>query len=318
MQREESVVVLAAREARRAAEVDRGPAGEPARRREVAIEGGSIRLAFDDDGIIQASADRRRVRFGRLPEAVADVDGGARPDRCSPGPVPGPRSGVRVPDRLLEHRAAHAVPRAVAVRDPRTRDGVRRRSPTDRDRPGRAAAPQPAQPRRHAVRRTRSGWSSTSSRPSRHSRRGIEILDYDGFRKQQADALEQGRYIGVGISNYVEPTIARDGLDRNGGRHHPHRAVGRDERLHRGRLGREQRRDDRGAARGRRARHGHRRRADHPGRHRGHGLRRWHRWEPHGLDDRRRHRRDRSLLARSDQGDRGPPARGRGRRHRAG
>ena len=36
--------------------------------------------------------------------------------------------------------------------------------------------------------------------------KGIEILDYDGFRKQQAAALEQGRYIGVGISNYVEPT----------------------------------------------------------------------------------------------------------------
>jgi carbon-monoxide dehydrogenase large subunit len=32
-----------------------------------------------------------------------------------------------------------------------------------------------------------------------------EMLDYDGFRKRQAEAREQGRYIGIGFSPYVEP-----------------------------------------------------------------------------------------------------------------
>ena len=34
----------------------------------------------------------------------------------------------------------------------------------------------------------------------------LEILDYDAFRKEQATALTAGRYLGVGICAYVEPT----------------------------------------------------------------------------------------------------------------
>ncbi|HVU73614.1 MAG TPA: xanthine dehydrogenase family protein molybdopterin-binding subunit [Mycobacteriales bacterium] len=34
----------------------------------------------------------------------------------------------------------------------------------------------------------------------------LEILDYDAFRAEQKAAREQGRYIGVGISSYVEPS----------------------------------------------------------------------------------------------------------------
>jgi len=37
-------------------------------------------------------------------------------------------------------------------------------------------------------------------------RKAQEILDYDGFRKRQAELREQGRYIGVGFSPFVEPT----------------------------------------------------------------------------------------------------------------
>ena len=39
----------------------------------------------------------------------------------------------------------------------------------------------------------------------------VKILDHEGFRKEQADALEQGRYIGLGFSAYVEPTGAAMG-----------------------------------------------------------------------------------------------------------
>ncbi len=34
----------------------------------------------------------------------------------------------------------------------------------------------------------------------------LEILDYDAFRKEQAAARDEGRYLGVGISSYVEPS----------------------------------------------------------------------------------------------------------------
>jgi aerobic carbon-monoxide dehydrogenase large subunit len=39
----------------------------------------------------------------------------------------------------------------------------------------------------------------------------VKILDHEGFRKEQADALAEGRYIGLGYSAYVEPTGAATG-----------------------------------------------------------------------------------------------------------
>src|SRR4051812_20925198 len=39
----------------------------------------------------------------------------------------------------------------------------------------------------------------------------LEALDYDAFRASQAQAREQGRYLGVGISSYVEPTTPGHG-----------------------------------------------------------------------------------------------------------
>jgi len=39
----------------------------------------------------------------------------------------------------------------------------------------------------------------------------VKILDHEGFRKQQQEALAQGRYIGLGFSAYVEPTAAATG-----------------------------------------------------------------------------------------------------------
>ncbi|MGE2721426.1 xanthine dehydrogenase family protein molybdopterin-binding subunit [Mycolicibacterium celeriflavum] len=39
----------------------------------------------------------------------------------------------------------------------------------------------------------------------------VKILDHEGFRKEQADALADGRYIGLGFSAYIEPTGAATG-----------------------------------------------------------------------------------------------------------
>ena len=39
----------------------------------------------------------------------------------------------------------------------------------------------------------------------------VKILDHEGFRKEQAEALGDGRYIGLGFSAYIEPTGAATG-----------------------------------------------------------------------------------------------------------
>ena len=39
----------------------------------------------------------------------------------------------------------------------------------------------------------------------------VKILDHEGFRKEQAEALAQGRYLGVGFSAYIEPTAGAVG-----------------------------------------------------------------------------------------------------------
>ena len=40
----------------------------------------------------------------------------------------------------------------------------------------------------------------------------VAMLDYDAFRKEQTSAREVGKYLGVGFSNYVEPTTPVFGI----------------------------------------------------------------------------------------------------------
>ncbi|MCP2624206.1 xanthine dehydrogenase family protein molybdopterin-binding subunit [Mycolicibacterium smegmatis] len=47
--------------------------------------------------------------------------------------------------------------------------------------------------------------------PAETFEQAVKILDHEGFRKQQAEALAQGRYIGLGFSAYIEPTGAATG-----------------------------------------------------------------------------------------------------------
>jgi carbon-monoxide dehydrogenase large subunit len=42
--------------------------------------------------------------------------------------------------------------------------------------------------------------------PAETLEQAMEILDYDGFRREQAEARAAGRYLGVGVCCYVEPT----------------------------------------------------------------------------------------------------------------
>lgn len=50
------------------------------------------------------------------------------------------------------------------------------------------------------------GMSYDSISPGDTLEQALEMLDYDDFRRQQAEARRQGRHLGVGVSNYVEPS----------------------------------------------------------------------------------------------------------------
>jgi carbon-monoxide dehydrogenase large subunit len=48
--------------------------------------------------------------------------------------------------------------------------------------------------------------------PSETLEQAVAMLDYDAFRREQAAAREQGRYLGVGIAVYIEPTAGGFGV----------------------------------------------------------------------------------------------------------
>jgi carbon-monoxide dehydrogenase large subunit len=46
--------------------------------------------------------------------------------------------------------------------------------------------------------------------------RALELVDYEGFRERQREAREEGRYLGIGLSCYVEACGAAPGMFENG------------------------------------------------------------------------------------------------------
>jgi carbon-monoxide dehydrogenase large subunit len=50
------------------------------------------------------------------------------------------------------------------------------------------------------------GMTYDSISPRETFEQALAMLDYDAFRSEQADARTVGRYLGVGVSNYVEPS----------------------------------------------------------------------------------------------------------------
>ena len=52
------------------------------------------------------------------------------------------------------------------------------------------------------------GLSYDSGEYERALDRALELVDYGGFRSEQAEARQQGRYLGIGFSSWVEGSIA--------------------------------------------------------------------------------------------------------------
>ena len=118
------------------------------------------------------------------------------------------------------------------------------------------------------------GMAYDSISPVETFEQALSMLDYGAFRAEQAEARAAGRYLGVGVSNYVEPSTPGNGYYAHRGGDDPHRALGQGERLHRRRFVREQPRGHRHPADRRSTGRAGRGRRHDPGRHCRHGLRR--------------------------------------------
>ena len=144
----------------------------------------------------------------------------------------------------------------------------------------------------------------------------LSLLDYDTFRAEQAAARTEDRYIGVGFSNFCEPTTPAFGVFSTEGATIRIEPTGTVNVYVAGGSSRQQPRDGGRATRRRRARRRHRGRQPDPGRHRADRLRRRNRRQSQRGHARRGHRRDRRRTPCPDRGHRGPPPRSRGRGHR--
>ncbi|TXI63227.1 xanthine dehydrogenase family protein molybdopterin-binding subunit [Mycolicibacterium mageritense] len=71
--------------------------------------------------------------------------------------------------------------------------------------------------RRNLLRRDEMPYFNPNGMPYDHVapietfEQAVKILDHEGFRKEQAEALAHGRYLGLGFSAYIEPTGAATG-----------------------------------------------------------------------------------------------------------
>ncbi len=71
--------------------------------------------------------------------------------------------------------------------------------------------------RRNLLRRDEMPYVNPNGMPYDHVapietfEQAVKILDHEGFRKEQREALVQGRYLGLGFSAYIEPTGAATG-----------------------------------------------------------------------------------------------------------
>ncbi len=170
---------------------------------------GDVRMAFDDDGNILA-AD---IDF------VQDV--GAYP---TPYPVlttaaigmffPGP---YRVPKASFNYKTVFSNTSGLAAyRGPWQYETLTREILLDI-----AARKMDMDPvelrRRNILRGDEMPYFNPNGMPYDHVapadtfEQAVKILDHEGFRKEQRDALDEGRYIGLGFSAYIEPTGAATG-----------------------------------------------------------------------------------------------------------
>ncbi|HEY8525331.1 MAG TPA: xanthine dehydrogenase family protein molybdopterin-binding subunit [Acidimicrobiales bacterium] len=173
-------------------------------------EHGDARLAFDDDGRILAARLDVVQDVGAYP-TPAPINSAALIGRLFPGPY-------RVPAGTFTSRSvcSNTVGRS-AYRGPWEFETLAREVLLDIA--ARQLGIDPVElRRRNLLRRDElpftnpNGMTYDRITPLETFEHAIELLDYEAFRKEQAAARAEGRYLGVGTSTYAEPTTGGFGM----------------------------------------------------------------------------------------------------------
>jgi carbon-monoxide dehydrogenase large subunit len=173
-------------------------------------EHAAVKLGFDAEGIIQAA----HIDYTE--------DDGAYP---TPWPVmvtysvgglfPGP---YRVPKASYTTKCVYTnTPGRSAYRGPWVFESLARELLLDQA--ARQMGIDPVELRRRNLLRAKdmpysnpNGFPFDFITPLENFEQALHVLDYQAFRREQAQARGQGRYLGVGICNYVEPTTPGAGM----------------------------------------------------------------------------------------------------------
>ncbi len=178
-------------------------------------EHGSVRIALDEDGIIQAA----HIDYVE--------DDGAYP---TPWPVLVTSSvGTLFPGPYRVERSSYTTkciytntPGRSAYRGPWVFESLAREVLLDKA--ARQIGIDPVELRRRNLLRASdmpytnaNGLPFDYITPLENFEQALDILGYDMFRRQQARARLAGRYLGVGVCNYVEPTTPGGGMSSTEG-----------------------------------------------------------------------------------------------------
>jgi aerobic carbon-monoxide dehydrogenase large subunit len=159
-----------------------------------------VRVAVDDDGTIQAIAADSQCDMGAYPAAAGPMDA-----QLLPGPYKIPRLGFS-----MEMTWSNTMGKG-PYRGPWMFETTAREMALDVV--ARKIGMDPAELRgRNILRESDLPFTSPGLKefqeitPGETLDQALEMLDYEGFRRQQEAARAEGRYLGVGIACYVEPT----------------------------------------------------------------------------------------------------------------
>jgi carbon-monoxide dehydrogenase large subunit len=172
-------------------------------------EHAEVRMAFDADGAIQAAYIDFVQDCGAYPTPWP-VGTAASVGMLFPGPYRVPRAGFAA--RTVYTNTVGRMP----YRGPWQFESLAREVLLDIA--ARQIGMDPVElRRRNLLRRDElpyanpNGMTYDNISPLETFEQALEMLDYEGFRARQAEARREGRYLGVGLSNYVEPSTPGQG-----------------------------------------------------------------------------------------------------------
>lgn len=170
---------------------------------------GTVRMAFDDEGTILAADIKFSQDIGAYPTPYPVLTTAAI-GMFFPGPY-------RVPKASFDYKTVFSnTAGLVAYRGPWQYETLSREVLLDIA--ARKMGMDPVELRRRNILRgdempyfNANGMPYSHVAPADTFEQAVKILDHEGFRKEQAEALAQGRYLGLGFSAYIEPTGAATG-----------------------------------------------------------------------------------------------------------